>query len=63
MLQVKWLKTFTDLYADEDMLYFNEDSGKVVFSCNEMGIVNIDINNIKQYQFEGIITFCHLKSW
>ena len=51
------------MYADEDMLYFNEDSGKVVFSCNEMGIVNIDINNIKQYQFESIRTFCHLKSW
>ena len=28
-------------------LYFNEDSGNVVFSCNEMGILNIDLNNIK----------------
>ena len=49
------------MYADEDMLYFNEDSGKVVFSCNEMGIVNIDINNIKQYQFESIRTFLSLE--
>ena len=24
--------------------YFNEDSGNVVFSCNEMGILNIDLN-------------------
>ena len=28
-------------------LYFNEDSGNVVFSCNEIGILNIDLNNIK----------------
>ena len=34
------------MYADEDVLYFNEDSGNVVFSCNEMGILNIDLNNI-----------------
>ena len=25
---------YTALYADETILYFNEDSGKVVFSCN-----------------------------
>ena len=30
----------------ENMLYFNEDSDKVVFDCNEMGILNIDVNNI-----------------
>ena len=28
------------------MLYFNEDSGNAVFSSNEMGILNIDLNNI-----------------
>ena len=37
---------YTALYADENILYFNEDSGNVVFSCNEMGILNIDLNNI-----------------
>ena len=25
---------------------FNEDSGNVIFSCNELRILNIDINNI-----------------
>ena len=25
---------------------FNEGSGDVVFNCNEMGILNIDLNNI-----------------
>ena len=36
-------KLFTALYVDENILYFNEDSGNVVFSCNEMSIFNIDI--------------------
>ena len=27
-------------------VYFNEDSGNAVFPCNEMGIVNKDVNNI-----------------
>ena len=31
---------------DKNILYFNEDSVNVVFSCNEMGIVNIDLNII-----------------
>ena len=39
-------KLFTALYADENIHYFNEDSGNVVFICNGMGILNIDINNI-----------------
>ena len=29
---------YTALYADENVFYFNNDSGDVVFSCNEMGI-------------------------
>ena len=28
------------------ILYFNEHSGNVVFNCNEIGILNIDLNNI-----------------
>ena len=34
------------LYEDENMLYFNEDSDNDVFNCNQMGILNIDLNNI-----------------
>ena len=30
----------------ENMLCFNEDSDKVVCDCNEMGILNIEVNNI-----------------
>ena len=36
----------TVLHADENILYFNDDSGSVIFSCNEMDILNIDLNNI-----------------
>ena len=36
---------FTDLYVDENMLYFIEDSGNVVFSYNEIGILHIDLYN------------------
>ena len=47
LLQVKWFKKlFTALSADVSILYFNEDFGNVVFNCNGMGILNIDLNNI-----------------
>ena len=39
-------KLSTALYADENILYFNEDSGNVAFSSNEMDILNVDLNNI-----------------
>ena len=32
---------YTALHADKNILYINEDSVNVVFSCNEMGILNI----------------------
>ena len=34
------------MYVDENILCFDEDSGNVVFNCNEMDIFNIDLNNI-----------------
>ena len=36
----------TDLYIDQNILYFDGDSSNVVFYCNGMGILNIDLNNI-----------------
>ena len=36
-------KLYTALYGDENISYFDKDSGNVVFSCNEMGILNIDL--------------------
>ena len=37
---------FTALYGYENILDFNEGSGNVLFTCNEMGVLNIDLNNI-----------------
>ena len=39
-------KLFTDLCTDGNILYFNEDSGNIKFSYNEIGIVTIDLHNI-----------------
>ena len=39
-------KLFTALYGDEIILNFNEDSSDVTFSCNEMGILSVNLNNI-----------------
>ena len=39
-------KRYTNLYTDVNILYFNENSGNIAFSCNEMGNLNRDINNI-----------------
>ena len=40
----KMKRLLTALYAYDNILYFNEDSGGVVFSCNKMGILGIDPN-------------------
>ena len=37
---------FTAFYVVDNILYFNEDSGDAIFSCNEMGILSIHLNNI-----------------
>ena len=39
-------KLFTALYTNENILFFHEDSSNVVFICNGMGILNIDLSNI-----------------
>ena len=32
-------KLFTDLYADDNVIYSNENSGDIIFSGNETGII------------------------
>ena len=39
-------KLFISLYADENILYFNEAFGDAVFNWNGMSILNIDLKNI-----------------
>ena len=54
-------KLFTALYADENILYFNEDSGNVTFICNGMGILSIDLNNINLYDKDDPDTIIHVR--
>ena len=48
-------KLFTALHADDNRLYFNKDSGNIVFSCNEIGIINIYLHyiNIDDTNYNG----------
>ena len=39
-------KLFTTLYGDKHILSFNEGSSNVLFNCNGMGILNIDLKKI-----------------
>ena len=46
-VKIKMIKKLLHaLYTDDHINYFNEDSCDVIFYCNEMGIVGIDLNNI-----------------
>ena len=62
-------KLFTDLCADENILYFNENSSNVIFGCNEMGILSINLNNINlddnNYEEDDpdTIVFIRLLAW
>ena len=55
----------TALYADDNMFYFNKVSGNVVLSCNEMGIVSWDLNNINldniNYDEDDLETIIHIR--
>ena len=43
-------KLFNTWYADENILYFDEDFGNAEFNCSDMSILNIDLNIlIKNY--------------
>ena len=47
LLQVEWLKKIlTALYADESILYFNKNASDALFPCNDICVLNIDLNNI-----------------
>ena len=39
-------KSFTASHADENICHFDDGSGNVLFNCNGMGILNIDLNDI-----------------
>ena len=39
-------KLFTALYADKNILYFNDDSSNATFCCNKMDILSVNLDNI-----------------
>ena len=47
MLQRKWLKKlYNALFADYNIIFFDEDSGNVIFSSEGMGNLSVGLNNI-----------------
>ena len=62
-------KLFTALYPDVNIPYFDKDFGNVVFNCNEIGILNIDLNciNLDDNNFDeddsGTIIHDRLLAW
>ena len=61
-------KMFTALYANENILYFDEGFDDAIFNCNEMGILNIDLTNISlddNFDEDGpdTIIFIRLLAW
>ena len=54
LLQVKWLKSLIILYSSVVIYFFNENSGNVIFSSDEIGILIVDLNNINfdDYNFD-----------
>ena len=39
-------KIYNTLFENDNILFFDEDSGNVTFSSDEMGILKVDLNNI-----------------
>ena len=43
----KMIKTFLNaLLADDNILFFDKNSGNDIFSSNEIGILSVDLDNI-----------------
>ena len=64
----KMIKTFlTALYSDNNILFFDEYSGNTTFSYNQMGILNVDLNNINlddtNYDEDKPETIIHIRLW
>ena len=54
-------KFYTALYADDCLLFFDEDSADVTNCCNEMGVYSVNLHNINldhnfdEYDLDTII--------
>ena len=54
-------KLYTALSTDDGLLFFNEDSGDIIFCCDEIGILSVSLNiinldnNFDEYDPDTII--------
>ena len=53
----------TALYVDEKILYFIDDSGNVIFSDDEIGIHNVDVNDINLNKMKMILILLFLSDF
>ena len=51
------------LYVDEKILYFIDDSGNVIFSDDEIGIHNVDVNDINLNKMKMILILLFLSDF
>ena len=59
-------RIYTALYADDGLLFFDEDSGDVTFCCNEMVILSVNLINLDNNFDEdnpGTISLIRLLAW
>ena len=58
-------KRLTALYADGNIISFNEDSSDAIFSCNKLSILIIDLYNINldntNYDEDNPETIIHIR--
>ena len=56
-------KLYTALYADKNILYLNEDSASIVFSCNGIVILKIDLNINNNFGEDDPDTIILVRLW
>ena len=62
--KLMWKKLSTAFYFDDGLFLSHEDSGNVTFWCNDMGILNNDLNNINldnNFDEDDPDTITHIK--
>ena len=59
------IKKLTALYVNDYTIYFYEDSSDAICSCNEVGILSADLNNINlddtNYDKDDPETIIHIR--
>ena len=57
-------RLLTELYADDNILFFDEYAGDAIFCCNQMDILRVDLNDINlddNYNEDDRKTIIHIR--